>query len=407
MNELKIVFDYYKDNNKGLMSKLRHNKDLQNNLINATSFLPLDTVISERVLYYKNNWTELQLCPYCNKQKRRFKKLDKGLFPTCGSEICKRTGMSIGAKSSGKDWKAIHEKKRKTYKERTGYDHNMRNPECIEKRKERRNFTLKYSKEDLQWEFDYYKKYPGTLDKQPKYNKIVKQFQQNEFFKYEKALLKNKNIYNKLLINRKKYLSKDNISFEEMLRGCKISGLYYGYSHFNPLWTKWFVEKYNVKSIFDPCGGWGHHFLGVHNILEKYIYNDLSFHTKENVDKIIKYFNIKNIITYNQPGENIIINDIDAYFTCPPYVNLKGDNLEHYECGDFPDIISYKNFLNRLISNWKCSNSRIYGMILREDMINFIDLPYTESFEITGLSKVHSHLSKNKKRKEYLYIWIN
>ena len=71
---IKTVFEEYKGNNKGLLTKLRYDQRLRDELISCTSFLPDDTVISERVLYYQNSWTEPQLCPYCQKKKRRFKK---------------------------------------------------------------------------------------------------------------------------------------------------------------------------------------------------------------------------------------------------------------------------------------------------------------------------------------------
>ena len=57
-----------------------------------------------------------------------------------------------------------------------------------------------------------------------------------------------------------------------LLRGFKISGIHYGYSHFNPLIIKKFLEDTNAKICYDPCGGWGHRILGSMNI-DKYIEN--------------------------------------------------------------------------------------------------------------------------------------
>lgn len=132
---LKEIFNQYKENNKGLLTKLRYDDQLRKELIEITSFLPIEALISERVLYYQQGWKEPQLCPYCNKQKRKFRKLDKGLFPTCGSEECKKAGMSKGAKQP-RNWKRIQEKMKATYKAKTGYEHNMQNPEFMEEYKE-------------------------------------------------------------------------------------------------------------------------------------------------------------------------------------------------------------------------------------------------------------------------------
>jgi len=122
---------------KGMMTKLRYSKELQEKVKQATKFLDGydDVTISERVWYIKEGLHEVQLCPYCSKKKRKFKKLDKGLAPTCGDEECKKAGMSKGALAP-RDWDAIQAKMKATYKARTGYDHNTHNPAYIAKRKE-------------------------------------------------------------------------------------------------------------------------------------------------------------------------------------------------------------------------------------------------------------------------------
>ena len=135
LNYIKEVFDNYSKNKnwKGLIVKLRYDEELRKELEEATNFLPNDetTSISERVFYYKENLKEIQKCPYCNK-KRRFEKLDKGLFVTCGSKECKHLAL---AKSSQKEknYVEIQKKMRETYFKKTGYTHNMKNPNFIKK----------------------------------------------------------------------------------------------------------------------------------------------------------------------------------------------------------------------------------------------------------------------------------
>jgi len=97
------------------------------------------------VCYFQNHLHEPQLCPYCNERKRRFKKLDKGLFPTCGHEECQKAGMSKGAKAE-RDWDKIQAKMKATYKARTGYDHNMRNPEMIQQYRDNGGFGVETEK---------------------------------------------------------------------------------------------------------------------------------------------------------------------------------------------------------------------------------------------------------------------
>lgn len=135
MSYLEEVFDNYKHsrNWKGLLTKLRYDTKLKAELEEKTSFLnELNPSISERVFYYKEGFNSIQLCPYCNKNPLKFKKLDKGFFKTCGSKECIHKACSEGAKQE-RDWSSIQSKMRKTYKERTGYEHNMQNPEFVKK----------------------------------------------------------------------------------------------------------------------------------------------------------------------------------------------------------------------------------------------------------------------------------
>ena len=137
MKYIDEIFKEFENRNKGLLIKLRYDSQLLSELLEETSFLNDEHVeLSERVFYYKNHLTEKQLCPYCQERKRRFKKLDKGLFPTCGHEECMKAGMSKGAKTK-RDWSKIQSKMKETYLKRTGYEHNMQNPEFIEKYKQK------------------------------------------------------------------------------------------------------------------------------------------------------------------------------------------------------------------------------------------------------------------------------
>ena len=132
--------------------------------------------------------------------------------------------------------------------------------------------------------------------------------------------------------------------------------------------------------------------------LDLYIYNDLSKQTKENVDRIISYFNIQNTVTYCEDARTFKPKEeFDSMFTCPPYYNL-----EHYECGDFEDIESYKIFLNKIFDIWKKNTASIFGVILREDFAAYIEYEYSEKIEIPVST---SHLVKSKKYREYFYIY--
>ena len=261
---------------------------------------------------------------------------------------------------------------------------------------------LNYNKELLQNEYNFYKKLKteNLTNSTGKHHTIIKQFQCNNFFKHEIELfVSDPIIRRKLIQNRVKYLNKEETQLtpEEILTGFKKSGIYYGYSHFNPEWTNWFINKYNIKTIYDPCGGWGHHLLGMISC-NKIIYNDFSKSTVDSIQKIKEYFNIDNLEVHYGDGTEYIPEKVDGWFMCPPYYNL-----EHYECGDFNSLDEYKIFLNKIIKLWQNNSSRVFGIIMREDLIDYIDIKPNEIYDM----KIHkTYLNGGKKNlDEKFYIF--
>ena len=233
------------------------------------------------------------------------------------------------------------------------------------------DLTIWYDEDILKKEFEYYLKTKGNLNKNYTNSYIIKYFQQDIFYKKEKELWRDDNIKNKLINNRIKYLDKplEELTDIDYLNGFKRSMIYYGYSYFNPLWFKWFIEKYNIKKCYDPFGGWGHRLLGGISLLDLYIYNDLSKTTYENVNKIISFFDIKNVVTYNEDSNNFIPKEeFDSMFTCPPYYNV-----EKYECDEFKNIEEYYKLIDNIFNLFYSTNDcKIFGIVIREDLLKDI-----------------------------------
>jgi len=264
---------------------------------------------------------------------------------------------------------------------------------------------IPYDHERINKEFEYFLNSDGKENGISTYNFIIKYYQQDMFYKKELELLQNPKIFEKIVLNRIKYLGKsfENLTSEDILQGFKRSGLYYGYGHFNPLWIKWFYQKYNIKTCYDPCGGWGHRILGSLD-LDLYIYNDLSKTVYKNVNKIVHDFELECIIkTYNNDAKEFIpTEDFEAMYTCPPYFNL-----EHYECGDFENIDEYYNFIDKLFDVFYYKNTcKIFGLMIREDLLQ--EKYKNKCFENFCLDiKRAQHISKggNHINKEYVYIF--
>lgn len=256
------------------------------------------------------------------------------------------------------------------------------------------DLNLEYTVDEIMDEYFYFLDTPGKCNEYSNHNKIIKLFQQDIFFKNEKLLWMDETVRNRLFINRMKYLHKNTFTPDELLTGFKKSGIYYGYSHFNPLLAKWFYEYCGTKISYDPCGGWGHRLLGSLN-LDLYIYNDISKTVCENIGNIINFFDITNAIVYNNDASVFIPNEkFDTIFTCPPY-----RSLEKYE--NITDITLMNTLLQHIYNVFITTDTCKYlGLVIREDM-NILD-KYDEKIELISNNM---HFIKRKKYKEYLYIY--
>lgn len=120
--------------NKKLSYTVNHDNGIKEILINETSFLPDDSSISERLYCYINDMHSTPTCPYCGDKLRYYGKMNRGYYATCGKDECKKIGMKCGASSRTIEERRLAAAKGKlTYFKRTGYYHNMQNPEDLKK----------------------------------------------------------------------------------------------------------------------------------------------------------------------------------------------------------------------------------------------------------------------------------
>jgi len=256
-------------------------------------------------------------------------------------------------------------------------------------------------------EIDKIVKMKGDYFSSPMYNKIVLTYQPS-FYEEENKRWKHRKIKEKIIKNRCSYLNKlpYELTDKEILRGFKISGVNYGFSHFNPLWIKAFIEEYSINSIYDPCAGWGHRLLGANNI--KYIGNDIDTTVTNGLFNIAKEFNLRDKIIYNYDSSEFIPKErYEAVFTCPPYFNLEKYSSKETSTNKYP---VYSDWLNlwwkNTVRNSLVNCSKYFCYVIcdkyKEDMNKTcVTLGLTKVKEIElGSSKKVSHFNRaNKKEK--------
>lgn len=250
------------------------------------------------------------------------------------------------------------------------------------------------------------------------WNESILYFQWKEFYK-EELKLWNENKLRKglplqswIYFNRKRYIGKDatNLTDREILRAFKISGVHIGNSQHSPFYIQQFIKDYNIKSIYDCCGGWGHRLLGAYNI--KYIYNDINSTTYNNCISMNNYFNLQDKYFYNNnSAEFTPEEDYEAVFTCPPYYNIE----IYTEKG--AENLSYKQFLYwwEQTINASCVNKRsckyfafIINSTYLEDMKNVClntGLKLVQKIKLGKNNKNHfQRIAKQCGKGEYLVI---
>ncbi len=252
-------------------------------------------------------------------------------------------------------------------------------------------------------------------------NKIVKYYQFPVFYERELALWDENPMYDGvplrifLYYNRLKYLGKNpkQLSDLEIMRGFKIAGILRGYTVFNTKGMSEVLEKYDVKSVYDPCAGWGERLLCC-------FYHDVKYHgidVNEKLldgyaDMILDYQAQDTCMVYRGDSSNVDVSDVDAdmVFTCPPYYNIEIYSPYGAENMD------YQSFLDWWDKVVKCSlavNPRWFSFQInqkyKQDMLNIVLNNGFVLEEEIALKKQSSHFTRKpgaNRKSEYESVLV-
>ena len=163
---------------------------------------------------------------------------------------------------------------------------------------------------------------------------VVKDAQRKVFYKRELELWNTNPLRNGkwgtvqafLYANRYKYLNKlpHELTDRMLLRSFRISGLHMGYTSFNSSLMRQVIEKYNVKSVYDPCAGWGERMMTCGKLGFSYEGCDINSELFEGYEKLAKLIDgFKPVLHNNDSANQLVTGDADAIITCPPYKNIE------------------------------------------------------------------------------------
>lgn len=163
---------------------------------------------------------------------------------------------------------------------------------------------------------------------------VVKDAQRKVFYKRELELWNKNPLRNGkwgtvqafLYANRYKYLNKlpNQLTDRMLLRAFRISGLHMGYTSFNSSLMRQVIEKYNIKSVYDPCAGWGERMMTCGKLGVSYEGCDINSELFEGYKKLCALIDgFKPVLHNNDSANQLVTGDADVIITCPPYKNIE------------------------------------------------------------------------------------
>lgn len=166
---------------------------------------------------------------------------------------------------------------------------------------------------------------------------IAKHFQFNVFYERELNLWSENGFYRGLpfqvfmYYNRFKHINReynktpDKLRDVEIVRGIGIAKVINAYTSYDISLMQHVIDKYHIKSIYDPCAGWGERMLCCHLNHIPYLGVDINEKLFPGYAAMWSHYNM--IDQYVQQGDSAFIDisgrDYDAVLTCPPYGNTE------------------------------------------------------------------------------------
>lgn len=176
---------------------------------------------------------------------------------------------------------------------------------------------------------------------------IAKAYQFHVFYAREEQLWRDnrrvrKNLPVQLFLyyNRLRYKNfvPDRVSDLQLMRAFTVSGVFKGYTVFDSRLMDLAVSKYNIKSIYDPCAGWGERGLYCKSHDMKYLGVDINHALFAGYDRMRQEYNMQEQQFVESDSASVALFDnYDAVLTCPPYGSTEiyspngSENLDDFD----------------------------------------------------------------------------
>ena len=245
---------------------------------------------------------------------------------------------------------------------------------------------------------------------------IVKDAQRKVFYKRELELWNENPLRNGkwgtvqafLYANRYKYLNKlpHELTDRMLLRSFRISGLHMGYTSFNSALMRQVIEKYNVKSVYDPCAGWGERMMTCGKLGVSYEGCDINSELFEGYEKLAKLIDgFKPVLHNNDSANQLVTGDADAIITCPPYKDIEVYSENGAENLGDEDFASW---WSEVVKNCSYSNAKVFAVQTNQacrkvfaDALVEQGWTFKEELVFDNNQKSHFHRVSGMTKREY------
>lgn len=245
---------------------------------------------------------------------------------------------------------------------------------------------------------------------------IVKDAQHKAFYKRELELWNSNPLRNGkwgtvqafLYANRYKYLNKlpHELTDRMLLRAFRISGLHMGYTSFNSTLMRQVIDKYKVKSVYDPCAGWGERMMTCGKLGVSYEGCDINSELFEGYEKLAKLIDgFKPVLHNNDSVDQLVTGDADAIITCPPYKGIEVYSENGAENLSDEDFAAW---WGEVVKNCSYSNAKVFAVQTNQacrkvfaDALEEQGWAFKEELVFDNNQKSHFHRSAGRDKREY------
>lgn len=244
--------------------------------------------------------------------------------------------------------------------------------------------------------------------------KIAKYFQFPVMFERELKLWEENPIYDGIPLhvylyhNRLMYLGKkpNELTDLQILNGLHISGVMRQYTKFDTTVMSSVLDDYHVKSVYDPCAGWGERLLCCFSHGIDYLGVDINQKLAKGYADMMAYYHIdesKYRILFQDSSTCDLSHKADMVFTCPPYGDIEiytdvgAENLSNKDFLSWWDMVVKTSIQTQPVYFAFQINRRFRDEMLQRVLDNGFDLVEERSVK-TKTSHFNRKNGENHKR---------